>query len=57
MFFSASSDCRDADHGLLEWSRGDESIGGGFALLGLIGIEIFDKIWFGAVKRIDMTEF
>ena len=39
MFFSASSDCRDADHGSLEWSRGDESNGGGFKSLGAIDRE------------------
>ena len=41
--FSVRSGRRDADHDSLEWSRGDESIGGGFASSRSIDVEISDK--------------
>jgi len=39
----APSDRGDVKHGSLESSRGDDLIGGGFAPLGSIDVEIFDK--------------
>ena len=56
-FFSAPSDRGDAKHGTLESSRGDESIGGGFASLRSIIVEISDETCLHAVKGIKMTEF
>jgi hypothetical protein len=56
MATSAPSDRRDAKHGSLESSRGDESIGGGIAPLRLVIVEISDKTRFGAVKGIEKTK-
>ena len=42
---------------MLESSRRDDSIGGGFASLGVIDVDILDETCFGTVKVIKMTKF
>ena len=55
--FSAPSDCGGAGHGSLESSRGDGSIGGGFAPPGLIDVEISDEMLIAAVKGWNFSIF
>src|SRR2546421_7220377 len=55
--FSAPSDRRETNHGLLESPRGVDSNGGGFALLGSVDVEIFGKTLIGAVKKYGLLTF